>query len=132
MEETVFGKIVRGDIPCHKIYEDDKTLGFLDLYPQNEGHALVIPKINPTEFVWDMDDEIYQACMATAKKVALRQRKILPYKYIHQAIVGVDVPYAHIHLIPFDQVEQIRQSQTTDQPNHAKLAKLADKLRFYK
>ncbi len=132
MEDTVFHKIVRGDIPCHKLYEDDKTLAFLDLYPQNEGHTLVIPKVNPTEFVWDLDDETYQACMATAKKVALRQRKVLSYKFIHQAVVGVDVPYAHIHLIPFDEVEQINQPQSTDQPNHDKLTKLADKLRFYK
>ena len=132
MQNTVFHKIVRGDLSCHKIYEDDKTLAFLDVYPQNEGHTLVIPKVNPAEFVWDLDDETYQACMATAKKVASRQRKVLPYKFVHQAVVGIDVPYAHIHLVPFDEVQQINRPQPTDEPDHEKLAKLADKLRFYK
>ena len=130
MEDTVFHKIVRGEIPCHKIYEDDITLAFLDLYPQNEGHTLVIPKLNPAEFVWDLDDETYQACMNTARQVALRQRKVLPYQYIHQSVVGVDVPYAHIHLVPFDDIEQIQAPQTTAEPDHDKLDKLADKLRF--
>lgn len=132
MKDTIFHKIISGEIPCHKVYEDDKTLAFLDVYPQNLGHTLVIPKVNASEFVWDLDDETYQACMATAKKVALRQRKVLPFKFVHQAVVGVDVPYAHIHLVPFDDVEQINQPQTKAEPDHAKLAKLADKLRFYK
>lgn len=130
MENSIFAKMVAGEVPCHKIYEDDLTLAFLDIYPKHEGHALIIPRQRPAEFVWDLDDEIYQAVMATAQKVALRQRKVLPYPYIHMAIVGTDVPYAHVHTIPFRQISDIEGNQPTTEPDHDQLAKLADKLRF--
>jgi histidine triad (HIT) family protein len=100
MEDSIFAKIVRGEIPCHKIYEDENVLAFLDVYPKNEGHTLVIPK-HGAEFVWDLSEENYTSLMKTARKVALHLQQSLPYPYIHLGIVGVDVPYAHVHLIPF-------------------------------
>lgn len=130
MENSVFAKIVRGEIACHKIYEDDLTLAFLDVYPKHDGHALVIPKLRPTEFAWDLDDEMYQAVMQTAKKIAKRQRELLPYPYIHLAIVGTDVPYTHVHTIPFRQISDIRHDQPTDEADHQRLAELAKKLYF--
>lgn len=131
MEDSIFTKIVNGEIPCHKIYEDEKTLAFLDIYPKNEGHTLVIPKVAPAEFVWDLNDDTYRALMDTTRKVALRLREVLPYKYVHEAIVGTDIPYAHTHLVPFDTTAQLHQPQRTDQePNHSALAALAEKLRF--
>lgn len=130
MQDSIFTKIVSGEIPSHKVYEDDMTLAFLDVYPQNQGHTLVIPKVRPTEFVWDLEDDVYQACMATAKKVALRQREVLSYQYVHQAVVGIDVPYAHINLIPFDTVAELHRPQPTDDPDHETLAELAKKLYF--
>ena len=78
VEESIFTKIITGDIPAHKIYEDDKTLAFLDIYPKNEGHTLVIPKVSPAEFVWDLDDAIYQAVMATSKKSRCAFAKCCP------------------------------------------------------
>lgn len=132
MEDSIFTKIVRGEIPCHKIYEDEQTLAFLDIHPKHEGHTLVIPKANPAEFVWDLNDPTYTALMLASKKVALRLRDVLPYRYVHEAIVGTDVPYAHIHLIPFDTTDQLHGAgvQATTEPDHTALAALAEKLRF--
>lgn len=130
MEESIFTKIIKGEIPCHKIYEDDKTLAFMDIHPVNEGHVLVIPK-NQIEFVWDLPDEDYQALAATTKKVALRLRELLPYTYVHQRIIGTDVPHAHVHLIPFDTTSQLNTPQRMDiEPDHATLSELATLLSF--
>lgn len=130
MEDSIFTKIIKGEIPCHKVYEDDATLAFLDIYPLTRGHTLVIPK-KQVEFVWDLDDETYQAVMATTKKVALRLREVVGTKYISERIVGVDVPHAHVQLIPFDAVSQLRGEQDmTKEPDHNSLAELANKLFF--
>lgn len=130
MTDSIFTKIIRGDVPCHKIYEDDKTFAFLDIHPLHEGHALVIPK-KQIEFVWDLPDEDYQAVMATSKKVALRLREVLPYSFIAERVIGVDVPHAHVHLIPFDRVGQLNEPQRFDsEADHAALAELAAKLAF--
>ena len=130
MQDSIFSKIVAGEVPCHKIYEDDLTLAFLDAFPYNEGHTLVIPKVRPTEFVWQLDDDIYQAVMATAKKIAKRQLEVMPFDYVHQAIVGTDVPYAHVHLVPFTTKTDLQAEQPTGEPDHELLASIAEKLRF--
>jgi len=128
--DSVFTKIVNGEIPCHKIYEDELTLAFLDVHPVQPGHVLVIPK-QQIEFVWDLPDELYQAVMATAKKVALRMREVLPQKYVSERIVGIDVPHAHVHLIPFTESFELRnQADMTAEPDHDSLAEIAHKLAF--
>lgn len=130
MEKSIFTKIVKGEIPCYKIYEDELTLAFLDIHPLHEGHALVISK-EQIEFVWDLPDELYQAVMETAKKVALRLREVLPYPYVHERIVGIDVPHAHVQLIPFTKAEELRaQQDMNSEPDHESLAELAKKLAF--
>ena len=130
MEDTIFTKIINGEIPCHKIYEDEHSLAFLDIHPDNEGHTLVIPK-KAVEFVWDLDDDTYQALMQTVKKVALRLREVLPYTYVHERVVGTDVPHAHVHLVPFDVVSQ---TYTPDglspQADEIQLRELAERLAF--
>lgn len=129
-ELSIFAKIVNGDIPSHKVYEDDKTLAFLDIYAVVNGHTLVIPK-RQVEFVWDLDDEDYQALMQTTKKVARRLREVMDTAYVGEKIIGVDVPHAHVHLIPFnDQADLHRANRETAEPDHALLAKLAEKLYF--
>jgi histidine triad (HIT) family protein len=129
MEESLFTKIIKGDIPSHKLYEDEHTFAFLDIHPDNEGHTLVIPK-KQVEFVWDLDDEAYRALMDTTKKIALRLREVLPYKYVCERVVGTDVPHAHIHLIPFDVTSQTYTPEgLSSQANDAKLAALAERLR---
>jgi histidine triad (HIT) family protein len=129
-EPSIFSKIVRGDIPCHKVYEDDKTLAFLDIHPVQPGHTLVIPK-EQVEFVWDLPDELYQAVMSTTKKVALRLREVSGKQYVSERIVGIDVPHAHVQLIPFTNVSELRaQQDMSAEPDHAALAEMAKKLAF--
>jgi histidine triad (HIT) family protein len=128
MADSIFTKIINGEIPCHKIYEDDKTLAFLDIHPSQPGHTLVIPKLQ-IDHVWDLPDEDYQAVMATAKKVALHLRDQLPVKRVGVHIVGLDVPHAHVHLIPFNTTEEYRHVPDMDaEPDHQALAALAEKL----
>lgn len=130
MEPSIFTKIINGEIPCHQVYEDDKTFVFLDIHPITEGHVLVIPK-KQVEFVWDLNEEDYHALMTTVKKVALRLREVLPYKYVGERVVGVDVPHAHVHLLPFNQVSELSAEQRfDDEPDHKKLSDLAAKLAF--
>lgn len=130
MQDSIFTKIIKGEIPCHKIYEDERTLAFLDIHPSQTGHTLVVPK-KQIEFVWDLPDEEYWAIMATAKKVALHLREVLGAKYVGERIIGVDVPHAHVQLIPFSTVEEWHAPQDMEaEPNHAALASLAQRLAF--
>lgn len=130
MQESIFTKIVNGEIPAHKVYEDELTLAFLDIHPVQPGHVLVIPK-QQIEFVWDLPDDLYQAVMATTKKVALRMRQVLPAPYVHERIVGIDVPHAHVQLIPFATTAQLRvQQDMSAEPDHEALAAMAEKLKF--
>ena len=130
MQGSIFTKIINGDVPSHKIYEDALTYVFLDIYPVQPGHTLVIPK-KQIEFVWDLPDEDYRAVMTTARKVALHLREILGTRYVGERVVGVDVPHAHVQLIPFNTVEEWHGHQDMDaEPDHAALAQLAEKLRM--
>jgi histidine triad (HIT) family protein len=130
MQDNVFTKIIKGEIPSHKIYEDDRTVAFLDIHPVQSGHTLVVSK-SQVEFVWDLPDEDYRAVMATARKVALRLRTVLGVPYVGEQIIGVDVPHAHVHLIPFSAVAEYRNRPDMGaDPDHAALAELAGKLKF--
>lgn len=129
-QDTIFTKIIKGEIPSHKVYEDDLTLAFLDIHPVTAGHTLVIPK-KQVEFVWDLDEKDYLAVMDAAKKVALRLREVLGTKYVGERIVGIDVPHAHVQLIPFNDVSEYKAPQNMQsEPDHAVLADLAKKLAF--
>lgn len=130
MADSVFTKIVKGEIPCHKIYEDDQTLAFLDIHPIQPGHTLVIPK-KQVEFVWDLDDETYQALMTAVKKVARRLRETLKVPYVGEQVIGVDVPHAHVQLIPFTTAAEYHAKQDMDtEPEYRILAALASQLAF--
>lgn len=129
MQESIFTKIINGEIPCHKIYEDDNTFAFLDIHPIVPGHALIIPK-KQVEFLWDLDDATYQAVMATTKKLALHFREVLNVPYVGEKVIGVDVPHAHVQLVPFSDTKDYIRSQGDPEPDHAALAALAEKLRL--
>lgn len=130
MEDSIFTKIIRGEIPSHKIYEDDKTYAFLDIHPTQPGHTLVVPK-KQVEFIWDLEDEDYQAVMDTAKKVAKQLKLILDKPFIGSQVVGVDVPHAHVHLIPFSVASDYYvQADPSSEPDHPALAEMAQKLAF--
>lgn len=130
MSDSIFSKIIRGEIPSHKVFEDDKTLAFLDIYSPVEGHTLVIPK-RQVEFVWDLSDEDYRSLMETVRKVALRLREVLGVDFVGEKVVGVDVPHAHVHLVPFEEVETFNDSyKSVSDPDHTKLAEVAKRLAF--
>jgi histidine triad (HIT) family protein len=130
MEDSIFTKIVNGDIPCHKVYEDEKTIAFLDIHPVQAGHVLVIPK-KQVEFVWDLDEDDYAALMAACKKLAVHMRDALGVRYVGSRVIGTDVPHAHVHLIPFNRsAELMVQPDMIAEPRHDELAKVAEKLRL--
>ena len=101
---SVFSKIIQGEIPCYKIYEDDKTLAFLDIHPESRGHVLVIPKLE-VDKIYDLPDEDYQALMSTVKKLSQHLEKQLGARILWK-VVGTDVPHAHVHLMPLDETWQ--------------------------
>ncbi len=103
---SIFSKIIEGDIPSYKISEDDKHLAFLDAMPLVEGHTLVIPK-KETDFIFDIETEDFKNLWSFAQKVARNLEKAYPSKRIAVAVVGLEVPHAHIHLIPIDRVEEM-------------------------
>lgn len=129
MQDSIFTKIIKGEIPSHKVYEDDRTLAFLNIHPSVEGHTLVIPKVQ-VETLWDLREEDYQALMATTKKVALRLKEVLGTERIGEKVIGLDVPHAHVHLVPFNTPEEYYARETEAEPDHAALAALAEKLHF--
>lgn len=128
MEESIFTKIVKGEIPCQKIYEDELTLAFLNIHPINPGHTLVIPK-KQIAFLWDLPDEDYQAVMSTVKKVGVRIREIINPVRVGVHVVGLDVPHAHVHVFPFNTIEEFtRIPDQKSEPDYAALAEMAQKL----
>jgi histidine triad (HIT) family protein len=130
MEDSIFSKIVRGEIPSHKIYEDDRVLAFLDIHPQVEGHVLVIPKVQ-VEFLWDLEADDYRAVTDAAKKVALHLRSALNVPYVGEKVIGLDIPHAHIQLIPFTNIDEyLRSSDMEKEPDHTRLAEIAAKIRL--
>lgn len=130
MEDSIFTKIIKGEIPSHKIYEDEYTYAFLDIHPVTEGHTLVVPK-KQIEFLWDLDDDTYAHLMDSVKKVGAHLRERLGYPFVGLQVIGIDVPHAHIHVIPFATVEQYRNKpDMLAEPDHAALAALAEKLEF--
>lgn len=130
MEDSIFTKIVKGEIPSHKVYEDALTMAFLDIHPVQPGHTLVIPK-KQVEFVWDLPEEDYQAVMSTVYRVAQRLRDILGVHYVGEVIEGVEVPHAHVKLIPFNAITEFKNvPDITVDPDHESLAEIANKLAF--
>ncbi|MBR0488372.1 HIT domain-containing protein [Candidatus Saccharibacteria bacterium] len=97
---SIFTKIINGEIPSYKIYEDDHTLAFLDIHPETKGHTLVVPK-KEVDKIYDLEDADYQALMATAKKLARHMEDVTGRRTLWK-IIGTDVPHAHIHLMPQD------------------------------
>lgn len=96
---SIFTRIVNGEIPCHKVAEDENYLAFLDISPLTEGHTLVIPK-REVDYIFDLDDKTLADMMLFAKRVAARQKQVLDCTRVAVVVLGLEVPHAHIHLIP--------------------------------
>jgi histidine triad (HIT) family protein len=104
---TIFTKIINGEIPSYKVAEDDHFLAFLDVNPNAKGHTLCIPKKEVNK-LFDMDDEAYLGLMQFSKKVAVALEKTIPCKRIGMAVIGLEVPHAHVHLIPLHEMDEMR------------------------
>ncbi len=96
---TIFSKIIAGEIPCYKVAEDEKNFAFLDINPVNKGHVLVVPKTE-NDYIFNLSDDDYQSLTMFARRVAKAIDKALPCKRVGVAVIGLEVPHAHIHLIP--------------------------------
>lgn len=96
---TLFTRIINGEIPCYKVAEDEHYFAFLDINPLTKGHTLVVPKVED-DYIFNLDDETYTGLMLFAKKVAKAQRLAIPCKRIGVAVLGMEVPHVHVHLVP--------------------------------
>lgn len=126
---SIFTKIIEGEIPCHKVYEDELTIAFLDINPVQEGHVLVVPK-KEVDNLFDLSDEDYQAVMATVKKVAKRIQDVIKPKRVGLHVEGFDVPHAHVHVIPINSGFEDFTPPKPAEPDHEQLASVAKELSF--
>ncbi|HPF31113.1 MAG TPA: HIT family protein [Candidatus Saccharibacteria bacterium] len=126
-EPTVFSRIIKGEIPAHKIYEDDKVIAFLDIYPVNEGHTLVVPKIE-INHIWDLDDVDYDYLWQITKKISKHIQEVIGSPRVGAVVDGFGVPHAHIHLIPIYNGNDLKKEST--KPTNDELADVANRLRM--
>lgn len=103
---SLFSKIVKGEIPCYKVAETNDYLAFLDIFPLKQGHTLVIPK-KETDYIFDIDDQQLAGLHIFSKQVARAIAKVVPCKRIGVAVIGLEVPHAHIHLVPMNEMNDI-------------------------
>jgi histidine triad (HIT) family protein len=104
---SIFTKIINGEIPCYKIAEDENFLAFLDVNPNAKGHTLCIPKLEINK-IFDIEDDLYLGLMAFSKKIAVALEKTVACKRIGMAVIGLEVPHAHVHLIPLNEMDEMR------------------------
>lgn len=126
---SIFTKIVNGDLPCHKVAENDQFLAFLDITPLREGHVLVIPK-REVDYIFDIEDQLLSEMMVFAKMVAVKLKSAIPCKRIGVSVIGLEVPHAHIHLVPMDSVSDMNFAKPKVSFTNEELAATATKIRL--
>jgi histidine triad (HIT) family protein len=124
---SLFSRIVAGEIPCHKILEDEKHLAFLDIMPLVHGHVLVIPK-KEQDYLFDLEPQDLSDLWLFAQKVAKGMKSVLPCKRIGTAVIGLEVPHAHIHLVPLQTVGDINFEKQKLSPTQDELSGIAEKI----
>ena len=125
---SIFTRIVQGDIPAHKVAETEDFLAFLDINPLAKGHALVIPK-KEVDYIFDIGDEELAGLMAFAKRVAKAIEAVVPCERIGVSVIGLEVPHAHVHLIPINDIGDMNFSKPKRSPSQQELAELAEAIR---
>lgn len=124
----IFSRIVKGEIPSHKIAEDDNYYAFLDINPLAKGHTLVIPK-KEIDYIFDLEDDLLAGMQVFSKRVAKAIEKVVPCKRIGIAVLGLEVPHAHIHLIPINRIDDINFARPKLQLTDEEMAEIAGKIR---
>lgn len=125
---TIFSKIIAGEIPCHKIAENDKFLAFLDVFPLADGHTLIVPKIE-VDYIFDLSDVYLSEINLFAKEVATKIKSAIPCKRVGIAVIGLEVPHAHMHLVPLNHVSDINFEREKLKPTHDDLSRIANLIR---
>ena len=125
---TLFSRIVSGEIPCHKIAENDQFLAFLDIMPLAEGHTLVIPK-QEIDYIFDLPDDLLSGLILFAKSLAPALQQAVPCKRIGVSVIGLGVPHAHVHLIPMNTISDVNFSRPKLTPTQAELAATAERIK---
>ncbi len=125
---SIFSKIVKGEIPCYKIAEDNNYLAFLDINPLAKGHTLVIPK-KETDYIFDLDDDVLAGLHVFAKKVALAIDKVMDCKRVGVAVLGLEVPHAHVHLVPINGIYDIDFSKPKLKLSEEEFLSVAEKIK---
>lgn len=121
---TLFTRIINGEIPCYKVAEDDRYFAFLDINPLAKGHTLVVPKVED-DYIFHLDDETYAGLMLFAKKVAQAQQLAIPCKRIGVAVLGMEVPHVHVHLVPMQSESDMNFAKQKLQLSPAEMAETA-------
>jgi len=121
---SLFSKIIAGEIPCHKVEESDEFLAFLDIMPLRKGHVLIIPKIE-VDYIFDIEDDVLGRMMVFAKAVSKKIKAVFPCNRIGVTVIGLEVPHAHIHLIPIDRLQDMDFTKEKLSLSHDELAKIA-------
>jgi histidine triad (HIT) family protein len=124
---SIFTRIINGEIPCHKVAENDRFLAFLDIRPIHAGHTLVIPK-KEIDYLFDLPDDLLGELMKFAKPIAHAIKKVVPCTRVGVIVAGIEVPHAHVHLVPFETMGQLTFANARP-ADHKDLAALADKIR---
>jgi histidine triad (HIT) family protein len=125
---SLFTRIVQSEIPAHVILENEKYFAFLDVFPLVEGHVLVIPKLE-VDYLFELDDETLAGLMVFAKQVALAIGKAIPCRKVGVSVIGLEVPHAHVHLVPLQQVDDMNFSRPKLKPTPEELAGVAARIR---
>lgn len=125
---SIFTRIIRGEIPCHKVAEDDRYLAFLDINPLREGHTLVVPKVEVDKF-FELPSDVLAGIMPFAQVVASRIAEVVPCDRVGLCVIGLEVPHAHVHLIPIDSMEDMDLTRPKLKLSTERLAALAERLR---
>ncbi len=127
---TIFSRIVNGEIPCYKIAENEKCFAFLDINPLAKGHTLVIPK-QETDYLFELDNELLAELSVFSKKVALAIDKAIPCKRVGVAVLGLEVPHAHIHLVPLQSEADISFSKPKLKLSQEEMEEIAARIRSF-
>ncbi len=125
---TLFTKIINGEIPCYKIAEDERYFAFLDINPLKAGHTLVVPKLE-TDYIFDLDDELLAGLIVFSKKVAVAIKKAFPCNRIGIAVLGLEIPHVHVHLVPMDTMEDVNFRNPKLKFTPEEFKKIAEKIR---